>query len=63
MKKLYKTIKFQLLNSEDVMSLGYLPLKNTMVSGKKILKHFPKGCLIERKHPFLQTQYRRNWYR
>ena len=28
-----------------------------MVSGKKILKHFPKGCLIERKHPFLQTQF------
>ena len=57
MKKLFKTIKFQLLNSEEVMPLGYVPLKNTTVSGKKILKYFPKGCLIERKHPFLQTQY------
>ena len=57
MKNLYKTVKFQLLNSELEMDLGYLPVKTTMVSGKTFLKSYPKGFLVERKHKYLQTQF------
>ena len=42
--------------SEDVLTLGYAPVSATWVSCQTLFQEFPAGCLIERKHKFLQTQ-------
>ena len=57
MKNSLKTFKIHFANEVIEMPLGYWPLETTIAEGKAVLKNFPNGCLLERKHPFLQTQF------
>lgn len=56
MEDLFKSVSFHTDNGETILELGYIPLEKTWVEGKDLLKRFKKGCLLERKHEFLQTQ-------
>lgn len=57
MKNSLKTFKIYFKNGVIEMPLGYRSLKTTIVECKAILQQFPIGCLLERKHLFLQTQF------
>ncbi len=57
MKKLSKIIEVKFSKNSSVLSLGYYPNINQVIDGRKLFKHFKKGCLIEKKHEFHQTQF------
>jgi len=43
--------------NEPVPKLNLIPSEKTWIEVKAVLQKFPDGCLVERKHPFLQTQF------
>ena len=53
-----KKIRKQLAaENEPERKLPLVPAKKTWVEVKAVLQKYPGGCLVERKHPFLQTQF------
>lgn len=57
MRKLTKTIKIHFEVNECLLSLGYVPNKSLVLNCKELLHSFKNGCLVERKHSFMQTQF------
>ncbi len=57
MKNSFKTVKIYLKGETQNLSLGYLPNKELNVNGKALLENYQCGCLIEKKHEFIQTQF------
>lgn len=51
-----KTVRLHLKNGEHEVEMNYIPLTSTWVNGNELLNTYKQGCLIERKHRFLQTQ-------
>ena len=44
-------------SDEKVVTLAYAPVESTWVNCHELFQKFPNGCLVERKHKFLQTQF------
>jgi len=52
-----KTIKFHLKESEKTFSIPFFDLEETFLEVRKTIGKYPDGCLLFRKHKFLQTQF------
>ena len=53
------TIKLRIhyATGEQIIDLDYIPLESTYVNCTLLMQQFKNGCLIERNHKFLQTQF------
>jgi len=51
-----KTVRLHLENGEHEVEMNYIPLVSTWVDGNELLNTYKQGCLIERRHRYLQTQ-------
>ncbi len=57
-QKSFINVRFQLEEENEVaLLLGYLSTKSNWIAVKPLFKNSGNGWLIERKHPYQQTQF------